>query len=594
MKPTQRKQVYHGRKQDFLNIILLVVLACGLFMFRLGERGLADPEEGRNAEIAREMVELDDWATPRLNYIKRFHKPPLVFWDTALSIKLFGLGKVDQRIPSSIVKPFRLIFTGQNEFIDEFTVRLPGAVVSILTIIGTYLLGRMIFNHAVGLMAGLALMTSPEFFILGHILNMDMHLTCFVTFAYLFFFLAVDDKSSHRRLWSSLFFFSLGLGVLTKGFIILLAALLPIILWDALFFRWAHLKRVKYFPSVLIFLAVALPWYIIVCVQNKGLLEYFVFDQSLSRAYATTFRKAAPFWFFVPVLVAGFFPWVAFLPYSFIKHMTFKKAIMSRHQKWLLLLFIWVVAPFAAFSLFPSKLPTYILPLFPALAIAVAFGFYRLLRDEHSFCKRFAGSFKCFGLLTVTGLAGIGVAYLGLKFVPKLDIFRYYILATAVLIIAGSMISMFAYICRKKYFLFVAIFTTVFFLFAEFIFISAEVDRRLGIKVTGRNMAAMIIDAGGEDDTVIMCGRFLSSVPFYMRKRIVTVKTGVYAPFDNEEELQGYLYRDMNGLRKLLKSDRRLFCIIKEERMAELDKDSYNIVDQVEDKKLFLITNKHQ
>jgi 4-amino-4-deoxy-L-arabinose transferase-like glycosyltransferase len=590
----ERKQAYHGRKQDFLNIILLVVLACGLFMFRLGERGLADPEEGRNAEIAREMVELDDWTTPRLNYIKRFHKPPLVFWDTALSIKVFGLGKVDERIPSSLVQPFRLIFTGHNEFIDEFTVRFPGAVATILTIVGAYMLGRMIFNHAVGLMAGLALMTSPEFFTLGHILNMDMHLTCFVTFAYLFFFLAVDEKSSHGRLWSSLLFFSLGLGALTKGFIILLVALLPIVLWDALFFRGAYLKRVKYFPSVLVFLAVALPWYIIVCVQNKGLLEYFLFDQSLSRAYDTTFRKAAPMWYFIPVLMAGFFPWVAFLPYSFIKHLKFKTAMMARHQRWLLLLFFWFVAPFAAFSLFPSKLPTYILPLYPALAIIVAFGFYRLLRDETSFCKRFSGSFKCFGLVTVTGLVGIGVVYLGLKFVPKLDIFRYYILAIAVLIIAGSMISMFAYIYRKKYFLFVTIFSTVFLLFIEFIFISAEIDRHLGIKVTGRNMSRMIIDAGGEDDTVIMCGRFLSSVPFYLRKRIVTVRTGVYAPFDDEEELKRFIYRDLEGLRGFLKSDRRLFCIIKESMMAELDKDSYRVVDQVSEKKLFLITNKHQ
>ena len=583
--------MYPGRKQDFLNIILLLVLASGLFMFRLGERGLADPEEGRNAEIAREMVELKDWTTPRLNYIKRFHKPPLVFWDTALSIKLFGLGKVDQRIPSSLVQPFRLIFTGQNEFIDEFAVRLPGALATILTVIGTYLLGRMIFNHAVGLMAGLVLMTSPEFFTLGHILNMDMHLTCFVIFAYLFFFLAVDEKSRHRRLWSSLLFLALGLGALTKGFIILLVALLPIVLWDGLFFRGAHLKRLKIFPSVLVFFVVALPWYIIVCVQNKGLLEYFLFTQSLSRAYATTFRKAEPAWYFIPVLVAGFFPWIAFLPYSFIKHLKFKTALMSRHQRWLLLLFIWFIVPFAAFSLFPSKLATYIFPLFPALAITVGFGFYRLLRDEPSFCKRFSGSFKCFGLVTVMGLVGIGVVYLGLKFVPKLDFFRYYILALAVLIIAGSMISMVAYIYRRKYFLFITIFTTVFLLFIELIFLSASADRHLGIKVTGRNMVRMIIDAGGEDDTVIMCGRFLPSVPFYLRKRIVTVINSISAPFDDEAELKGYVYPELESLREFLKSDQRIFCIIKQDQMKELDKDSYRIIDQIADKKLFLITN---
>lgn len=586
--------MYPGRKQDVLNIILLVVLACGLFMFRLGERGLADPEEGRNAEIAREMVELDDWTTPRLNYIKRFHKPPLVFWETALSIKVFGLGRVDEIVPSSLVKPFRLIFTGKNEFIDEFTVRLPGAMASILTIIGAYLLGRMIFNHAVGLMAGLVLMTAPEFFVLGHIVNMDMHLTCFVTFAYLFFFLAVDERSRHGRLWSSLFFLSLGLGALTKGFIVLLVALLPIIVWDTIFFRWSHLKRVKYFPSALIFLVVALPWYIIVCVQNKGLLEYFLFDQSLSRAYTTTFRKATPVWYFVPVLAAGLFPWVAFLPYSFIKHMTFKTASMSRHQRWLLLLFIWFAVPFVAFSLFPSKLATYILPFFPAMAITVAFGFYRLLRDELSFCKRFSGSFKCFGLVTVMGLLVIGVVYLGMKFVPRMDFFRYYMLAIAVLIIAGSTISMFAYICRKKYILFVAIFSTAFLFFMEIILISSETDRYLGIKVTGRTMARKVISAGGEDDTVIMCGRFLHSVPFYLRKRIVAVKTGVVAPFSDEEELAGFVYHDLKALRDFLKSDRRLFCIIKQNMMEQLDKETYRIIDQIPDKKLFLITNSHK
>ena len=129
------------RRQDLRNILLLVALASILFFFRLGERGLADPEEGRYGEIAREMAENGDLITPRLNYIKRFHKPPLVFWETVTAIRIFGLGDVQDKFPAFIAKPFKLLFSGANDSIDEFVLRLTPACAALLTVVGIYLLG---------------------------------------------------------------------------------------------------------------------------------------------------------------------------------------------------------------------------------------------------------------------------------------------------------------------------------------------------------------------------------------------------------------------------------------------------------------------
>ena len=107
-------------------IVLLILLTFFLFFFRVGERALADPEEGRYAEIAREMVESGDWTTPRLNYIKRFNIPPLVYWGTAASIRIFGLGNIGDAMSNALTGPFKFFFTGGNDMIDEFVVRIVG------------------------------------------------------------------------------------------------------------------------------------------------------------------------------------------------------------------------------------------------------------------------------------------------------------------------------------------------------------------------------------------------------------------------------------------------------------------------------------
>jgi len=591
MIPSEQKKSFRLGRQDLWNILLLVVLASVLFFFRLGERGLADPEEGRYSEIAREMVESGDWITPRLNYIKRFHKPPLIFWQTAGYIKIFGLGKLQERLPAVAAGPVKLILTGHNDLIDEFVVRLAPASTAILTIVATYLLGRLMFSGAVGVMAGMVLMTTPQFFALGHILNSDMLLAALTTFSFLFFFAAVREREKHHLLYSLLLFFTLGLGMLAKGFVIFITAVFPIILYTILVGKGDVLRRLRFLPGTALFLVVALPWYVVICAQNEGLWRYLLFEQSFSRTYTTTFRSAEPIWYFIPVLAGGFFPWIMFVPYSLVKHLNFKINSLVAYQKRLLLLFIWFAAPFILFSIFPSKLMTYILPLYPPLAILVAFGFYRLLKPDPYYCKRFSRSFTYFGLSLVTAMLGVAAIYFGLKFQPRYDFSKIYINITAAALFICGFYSLIAYTYRKKYFLFGTIFSTFFCLFVVFIFLVGELDQRLKWRVVGKYFTKQIIEAGGSDDTVIMCSRFLPSVPFYLRKRIVTVDISTDTRFeDSREPLQQYLYHDIEDLNRFLNSDTPIFCIIKQDKLAKIPVGSYHTLDQI--KNMVLISNR--
>ncbi len=256
-----------------------------------------------------------------------------------------------------------------------------------------------------------------------------------------------------------------------------------------------------------------------------------------------------------------------------------------------MLLFIWFAAPFILFSVSPSKFPTYLLPLYPPLAILIAFSFYRLLKPDPYYCKRFSRSFTFFGLSLVTVILGVAALYFGLKFQPKYDFSKIYITITAAALFICGSISLIAYTYRKKYFLFITIFTTFFCLLVVSIFLVAEIDQRLKWKVAGKSFANQIIEAGGENDTVIMCGRFLPSVPFYFRKRIITVNVGFETDFeDDPQPLREYIYYGIEELKKFLDSDRRVFCIIKQDQLEKIEPGSYRVIDQI--KNLMLITNR--
>ncbi len=318
------------------SIFLLLLITGVLFLSFLGLRGLCEPDEGRYAEIAREMTESGDYFTPRLNYIKHFHKPPLAYWLVAASFNVFG----------------------QN----EFTARLPVALLGIGGVLICYFFARRLGLSATGAWwSALVLATSLQYFIWTQVLASDMFFSFFL-------FLALAGLSSvllgkeSRLIY--LFYLGMGLAFLVKGPVAVIIPFLVLLVYVVLTREWGLFKRLKIFPGLCIFLLIAVPWFVYVCRQNPGLWNYFVFYQSVQRLLTTAHGRKGGLLYFIPVLLLGGLPWIVFLPAAIKRSLSFDKRIK-------LFLLLWIIVPLVFFSLSRSKLPGYILPVYPALAVLI-------------------------------------------------------------------------------------------------------------------------------------------------------------------------------------------------------------------------------
>lgn len=324
------------------DLLLLSVLFGFLFCYGLGSAPLIDPDEGRYAEIPREMLERGDLVTPTLNYVKYFEKPPLIYWLNAGSMKLLGL--------------------------NEFAARLPSALAGLLTVLATYAAGRWLLDRRTGLIAAFMLGSTAGFLVQSRIILTDMLLTLCLSAALFCFLLATQGQEKRRRLFYRLFFVCCGLAVLTKG---LIGIVLPagIIFWYLLLGRrWHILREIPWLSGLLLFLLVTVPWFVLVSLQNPEFPHFFFIREHFQRFTSTIHRRSQPVWFFLPILLLTMLPWSFFLPGSL------KKAWQDRHasKDVTLFLLIWPLVIILFFSLSSSKLIPYILPVFPPLALLIA------------------------------------------------------------------------------------------------------------------------------------------------------------------------------------------------------------------------------
>ncbi len=310
----------------------LILAAIALFPF-LGARGLNEPDEGRYAEIGREMAEGGSWLVPHLNGFGHFQKPPLVYWFTAGSIRLFGA--------------------------NEWAARLPSALAALGTAALLFVMGKRLLGRERGEIAAIVAVSSAEFFLLAHILTPDMLLTWWTTAAVAAFVF--------RRRW--LFFACIGLGFLTKGPMALVVPICAAAGWQLA----AEPDERRQFPwkrGLPLALAIGLAWFAALSLWNRELFGYFWRYELLERFASHTHGRSKPLWFFLPVLLAGFLPWTFFL-FPTVPA-AWRRWREGRLAPWHGMLLGWTLGPLCLLSLSGSKLPTYVLPLFPALALAVA------------------------------------------------------------------------------------------------------------------------------------------------------------------------------------------------------------------------------
>jgi len=332
-------QVVHGRWAW----AVVVVLAIAWFG-PLDHRALFRPDEGRYAEIPREMIVSGDWLTPRLNDLKYFEKPPLQYWATAAAYSAFG--------------------------VDAWTARLWPAALGFLGLAGTLLAGFALFDRRTAIVSALLLASSLLYVLFAEVLTLDMGLTFFLTGSIYCFLLALRKglAQNAERGWMLGAFAAAALAVMSKGLIGIVLPVLTLFAYLCTSGEWSLLRRVPWVAGGAVFLAIASPWFVLVQQKNPEFAAFFFINEHFARFMQPGHHRPGAWYYFIPVIFAGAMPWTsAVLP-------AMRSAWRSAHsrphhvrvERFLLL---WVLAVVGFFSLSSSKLPGYVLPAFPALAL---------------------------------------------------------------------------------------------------------------------------------------------------------------------------------------------------------------------------------
>ena len=321
---------------------LLMFAAVVAFPF-LGSFGLLEPDEGRFAQIGREMMAGGDFLIPRLNGIEQFYKPPLVYWINAVGYRILG--------------------------VSEWTARLPSALAFFGTIWLTGWMGWRLGGRKLGWAAALILASMLEPYALGRQITLDTTLTFWVTAALACLVrVATGDQAKKSGF---LFFLCMGLGFLAKGPMAWVVPMAAALVWTLALRVNGQRLGLPWVKGVLLMVGVSASWFVAVCWKYPELWKYFLGYELVERFASTTHGRSKPFWFFLPILVVGMVPWTGFLPgLAWASWRKIRNRSLSPAQ-WAL--GAAVVVPFVVVSCSGSKLLTYILPIYPSLALALAF-----------------------------------------------------------------------------------------------------------------------------------------------------------------------------------------------------------------------------
>jgi 4-amino-4-deoxy-L-arabinose transferase-like glycosyltransferase len=325
-------------------VFLLLVAFCAVWFYVLQARTLVPTDEGRYAEIAREMAASGDFVTPRLNGTKYFEKPPLQAWITALTFKAFGLGEWQARLWTGLCGLFGIALVAYT--------------------------GRRVFNARTGAYAAMILASSAFWSLAGHVNSLDMGLAAMMSLALCAFLLAQRDQvtPNERRNWMWLCWAGMALAVMSKGLpgVVLPGAVL--VLYALLQKDFSLWRRLHLVSGALIFLAITVPWFVLVSIRNPEFPQFFFVHEHFQRFASNVHRREGAWYYFIPLLIGGILPWLGMLPQS-LRHGWRKEAGVFQPMRMLL---VWSIFIFVFFSLSGSKLPAYILPVFPALALLIA------------------------------------------------------------------------------------------------------------------------------------------------------------------------------------------------------------------------------
>lgn len=326
--------------------LLLLVLVLALIWFvPLGWRHLLPSDEGRYAEMAREMFLTGDWITPRYNGYKYFEKPPLQTWANALTFAWFGIGEWQARLYTALTGFAGVLLLGYT--------------------------GARVFNAATGVFAAIVLATSPYWNLMGHFNTLDMGLSFWMELTLCSLLLAQRPNlpTGQVRLWMWVCWASMALAVLSKG---LIGVILPgavLVLYTLVARDWALWKRLHLIGGLILFFAIATPWFVLVQQRNPEFLNFFFIVQQFKRYLTPEQNRPGAFYYFVPVILVGFLPWLTVSVQS-VRH-ALRVPRQPNGFAPVIMMLVWAVFIFLFFSASHSKLLSYTLPIAPALALLI-------------------------------------------------------------------------------------------------------------------------------------------------------------------------------------------------------------------------------
>ncbi len=337
----------HRNKKLLWSLLAVFII---VMLWALNARTLVPPDEGRYAEMAREMFASGDWITTRLNGIKYFEKPPLQTWMNALTFAVFGLGDWQARL-----------WTGLN---------------GIFGVVLTWYTGRKLFGERIGFYAGLVLGSCFYWAACSQIDSLDMGVTGMMTIALCSLLLAQRNDATplERRNWMLACWAGMALAMLAKG---LIGVVLPgaVLVLYTLFARdWKIWTRLHIVKGLLLFFVIAAPWFVLVGLKNPEQPHFFFIHEHFERFLLKEHHREAAWYTFFVLLAAGSVPWVGVLVQSLwqgAKRDTGTDLAPGPFRPRLMLL-VWLVFIVLFFTKSNSKLPGYILPVFPAAALLIA------------------------------------------------------------------------------------------------------------------------------------------------------------------------------------------------------------------------------
>jgi 4-amino-4-deoxy-L-arabinose transferase-like glycosyltransferase len=319
----------------------LIAFIALIWFSNLEYRTLIKPDEGRYAEIPREMVVSGDWVTPRLNELKYFEKPPLQYWATATAYTLFGE--------------------------HQWTSRLWAGLTGFAGILLVWFAGLRLYGRESAAYAALLLSSSLLYVLMGHINTLDMGVTFFMTLGIVGLLLGQDQKDAiKRRNWMVVAWAGLALAVLSKGLMGLILPGTALFLYCLVQRDFSVLKRMHWLSGLGVFLLICVPWFVLVMKANPEFFERFFIYEHYTRFTTKDLGRYQPWYYFVPILLAGALPWTVLMLDSLYRSLKVQAENRFNSQRFLL---IWAVFIYFFFSISGSKLPSYLLPMFPALAL---------------------------------------------------------------------------------------------------------------------------------------------------------------------------------------------------------------------------------